>query len=295
MKTAGLFETNFPGLNILTRGKVRDIYEAGDDQLLIVTTDRISAFDVVMPDPVPGKGEILTLMSAFWFDKTRHIIANHLLSVDFEDYPRQFRPYGQQLQGRSMLVARAESLPVECVVRGYLSGSGWRDYLNQGSVSGIKLPPGLKESAKLPEPIFSPSSKAPPGQHDTAMTIAQVEDIIGQTLTKRLRDTSLAIYQLAAEYALHKGIIIADCKFEFGLRNGELILIDELLTPDSSRFWPQDKYEAGRTQQSYDKQFLRDYLIGIKWNQVPPAPRLPKEIIEKTRLRYEEALSLLLS
>ncbi len=295
MLTEGIIETNFPGLSVITRGKVRDIYDAGADKLLIVATDRISAFDVVMPDPIPGKGNILTSMSAFWFKKTSGIIGNHLLSVDCENYPEQFLPYRQELRGRSMLVERAKPLPVECVVRGYLSGSGWKDYLHSGSVSGIKLPSGLKESDKLAEPIFTPSSKAPPGQHDAPISIACVEGMLGHALTERLKSASLAIYNLAAEFALQRGIIIADCKFEFGLCKGELILIDELLTPDSSRFWPLDKYEAGRAQQSYDKQFLRDYLISINWNQAPPAPRLPEEIIKKTRLRYEEALCLLIS
>lgn len=293
MDKRGIFQTDLPGLNIVARGKVRDIYEAGEDCLLIVATDRISAFDVVMPDPIPGKGMILTKMSAFWFEKTRDIIGNHLVSTDPESYPAQCLPYREVLRGRSMLVKRATPVLVECVVRGYLSGSGWKDYLAHGCVSGIRLPAGLRESARLPEHLFTPSSKAPPGEHDTAMSLAEVENVLGAALSARLKETSLAIYRRAAEYALDKGIIIADCKFEFGILAGELILIDELLTPDSSRFWPRSEYEEGRSQRSFDKQFLRDYLLGIKWNQAPPAPGLPEEIIEKTRARYAEALRLL--
>ncbi|MDI6726333.1 MAG: phosphoribosylaminoimidazolesuccinocarboxamide synthase, partial [Smithellaceae bacterium] len=283
MDQGGIFQTDLPGLNIVARGKVRDIYEAGEECLLIVATDRISAFDVVMPDSIPGKGMILTKMSAFWFARTRDIIGNHLISTDPASYPERCLPYREVLRGRSMLVKRAKPVMVECVVRGYLTGSGWKDYLKHGSVSGIPLPAGLKESARLPEPLFTPSSKAPPGEHDTAMSVAEVEQALGADLTARLKETSLAIYCRAAEYALDKGIIIADCKFEFGILAGELILIDELLTPDSARFWPRSEYEEGRSQRSFDKQFLRDYLLGVKWNQTPPAPGLPEEIIQKTR------------
>ncbi|MDZ4165193.1 MAG: phosphoribosylaminoimidazolesuccinocarboxamide synthase, partial [Smithellaceae bacterium] len=217
------------------------------------------------------------------------------VSTDPESYPGQCLPYREVLRGRSMLVKRAKPVMVECVVRGYLSGSGWKDYLAQGCVSGIRLPAGLRESARLPEPLFTPSSKAPPGEHDAAISIREVENLLGRDLATQLEKTSLAIYRRAAEFALDKGIIIADCKFEFGLLGEELILIDELLTPDSARFWPRDEYEEGRSQRSFDKQFLRDYLLGVKWNQTPPAPGLPEEIIEKTRARYEEALRLLTS
>ena len=289
-----IMETNFSSLKLVGKGKVRDIYTV-DDYLLIVATDRISAFDVVMPNPIPGKGKILTQMSAFWFKKMSDIIANHLISTDSASYPDICAPYREALQGRSMLVRKAKPLPVECIVRGYISGSGWKDYLRDGTVSGIRLPAGLKESSRLPEPIFTPSTKAPEGEHDLAISKEETENIIGKDLTQSLMDKSLAIYQRAAAIAEHSGIIIADTKMEFGIYDGELMLIDELLTPDSSRFWPQDAYEAGRAQDSFDKQFLRDYLLSLNWNQKPPAPELPASIIEKTAGKYREALEKIVS
>lgn len=287
--TAPLISTSMPSLSLIGRGKVRDIY-ALDSQLLIVATDRISAFDVIMPNPIPGKGRILTRMSAFWFRKMEDIIGNHIISINPDDYPEACRPYRDILTGRSMLVKKAQPLPVECIVRGYLSGSGWNDYLNDGAVSGIRLPAGLKESSRLPEPIFTPSTKAPEGEHDMAITTAETENLIGRELTAKIITTSIAVYNRAAALALTRGIIIADTKMEFGIFDGDLIIIDELLTPDSSRFWPQDAYEEGRGQSSFDKQFLRDYLLSLAWDQRPPAPNLPDDIIRKTAEKYEEAL-----
>jgi phosphoribosylaminoimidazole-succinocarboxamide synthase len=290
----GMIDTDFPQLKRFSRGKVRDNYDLGDC-LLIVTTDRISAFDVIMPNPIPEKGCVLTRLSAFWFKKMEGIIRNHMISMDPDDYPESCRPYRDQLQGRSMLVKKAKTLPVECMVRGYLSGSGWKDYCKDRTVSGIRLPEGLKESSKLPEPIFTPSTKAQEGDHDLPISKADVEKLIGRELTDRIMDISLKVYSAAASMAEKKGIIIADTKMEFGqLEDGELILIDELLTPDSSRFWPQDDYEEGCAQKSFDKQFLRDYLLSIKWDQRPPAPELPEEIIIKTKQKYEEALNRLI-
>jgi phosphoribosylaminoimidazole-succinocarboxamide synthase len=287
--TAPLISTSMPSLSLIGRGKVRDIY-ALDSQLLIVATDRISAFDVIMPNPIPGKGRILTRMSAFWFRKMEDIIGNHIISINPDDYPEACRPYRDILTGRSMLVKKAQPLPVECIVRGYLSGSGWNDYLNDGAVSGIRLPAGLKESSRMPEPIFTPSTKAPEGEHDMAITTAETENLIGRELTAKIITTSIAVYNRAAALALTRGIIIADTKMEFGIFDGDLIIIDELLTPDSSRFWPQDAYEEGRGQSSFDKQFLRDYLLSLAWDQRPPAPNLPDDIIRKTAEKYEEAL-----
>lgn len=287
--TAPLISTSMPSLSLIGRGKVRDIY-ALDSQLLIVATDRISAFDVIMPNPIPGKGRILTRMSAFWFRKMEDIIGNHIISINPDDYPEACRPYRDILTGRSMLVKKAQPLPVECIVRGYLSGSGWNDYLNDGAVSGMRLPAGLKESSRLPEPIFTPSTKAPEGEHDMAITTAETENLIGRELTAKIIATSIAVYNRAAALALTRGIIIADTKMEFGIFDGDLIIIDELLTPDSSRFWPQDAYEEGRGQSSFDKQFLRDYLLSLAWDQRPPAPNLPDDIIRKTAEKYEEAL-----
>ena len=289
--TTSIQQTNFPQLKFINRGKVRDLY-AVKDYLLIVATDRISAFDVIMPNPIPGKGVILNRMSAFWFQQMENIIGNHVVSTNVAAFPAKCAPYREALEGRSMLVKKASPLPVECIVRGYLSGSGWKDYLNSQSISGIKLPPGLKESSRLPQTIFTPTTKAPEGKHDTAITRGKMEDIIGIELTAKIINISLAIYERAASIAKNAGIIIADTKMEFGLIGKELILIDELLTPDSSRFWPSDDYKEGRAQKSFDKQFLRDYLLSIKWNQKPPAPELPPEIIEKTRTKYEEALKL---
>ena len=287
-------KTDFKDLNLVGRGKVRDIYSV-KDYLLIVTTDRISAFDVIMSDPVPDKGVILNKMSAFWFGKMKDIIDNHIVSINPAEYPAECAPYRKDLEGRSMLVKKATPLPVECVVRGYLSGSGWKDYQKNKTVSGIKLPGGLKESSKLPEPVFTPSTKAPEGEHDTPINRREMEDLIGAELADRVIKISLTVYERAAAIALKAGIIIADTKMEFGLIDKELILIDELLTPDSSRFWPADDYQEGRAQKSFDKQFLRDYLLSINWNQKPPAPKLPEEIIENTRKKYEEALRRLVA
>jgi len=289
-----LMKTNFPTLKLAGTGKVRDIYSV-DPHLLIVTTDRISAFDVIMPNPIPGKGTMLTRMSAFWFDKMSDIVVNHLISTDPSDFPAECASYRESLRGRSMLVRKAKPLPVECIVRGYLSGSGWKDYLRDQTVSGIRLPSGLKESSRLPEPVFTPSTKAPEGEHDMAISRQEVENLIGRDLTQKLVEKSLAIYQRASTIAEQSGIIIADTKMEFGLYEGELMLIDELLTPDSSRFWPLDAYEAGRSQSSFDKQYLRDYLLSIEWNQKPPAPELPHHIIEKTAEKYREAMERLTS
>jgi phosphoribosylaminoimidazole-succinocarboxamide synthase len=288
----GLQKTDFANLNLISRGKVRDIYTVADS-LLIVVTDRISAFDVIMSDPIPGKGIILNRMSAFWFDKMKDIIDNHLISINPEDFPAECAPYRDSLSGRSMLVKKAKPLPVECIVRGYLSGSGWQSYQKGKTVSGIKLPDGLLESSKLPHPIFTPTTKAPEGEHDAAITKKDMENIIGTELTNKIIKISLDIYERAAGIAQEAGIIIADTKLEFGMLGKELILIDEILTPDSSRFWPKGEYQEGRAQKSYDKQFLRDYLLSIKWNQKPPAPKLPPDIIENTRKKYEEALKLL--
>jgi phosphoribosylaminoimidazole-succinocarboxamide synthase len=285
-------KTEFKNLNLIGRGKVRDIYSV-KNYLLIVTTDRISAFDVIMPNPVPGKGIILNRLSAFWFEKMKDIIGNHIVSVNPAEYPEECAPYRKDLEGRSMLVKKATPLPVECIVRGYLSGSGWKDYQHNKTISGIKLPDGLKESSKLPEPIFTPTTKAPEGDHDSPINRKEMEDIIGAEITDKVIKISMTVYQRAAEIALKAGIIIADTKMEFGLIGKELILIDELLTPDSSRFWPADDYQEGRAQKSFDKQFLRDYLLSIKWNQNPPAPELPPEIIENTKKIYEEALKRL--
>lgn len=292
MDTSGIMKTDFPGLTLVSRGKVRDIYDVGS-HLLIVATDRISAFDVIMPDPVPGKGEVLTRMSAFWFRKMEDIIPNHLVSTDPEEYPPSCAPYKNTLRGRSMLVKKAKPLPVECVVRGYLSGSAWADYSQGKAVSGITLPPGLKESSPLPAPIFTPSTKAPEGEHDLPISRQEMEEMIGKELAAKVIEVSCAIYERAAAFASQRGIIIADTKMEFGLSEGSLMLIDELLTPDSSRFWPKADYQEGRPQQSFDKQFLRDYLLSIRWEKKPPAPSLPEEIIAKTSQKYREALRLI--
>ena len=292
MSNPGIMKTDFQGMTVASTGKVRDIY-AFDSQLLIVATDRISAFDFIMPNPVPGKGEVLTRMSAFWFGKMADIIPNHVVSTNPDEYPAVCAPYRDLLRGRSMLVKRAKPLPVECVVRGYLSGSGWKDYSQGKPVSGIALPAGLKESSRLPETLFTPSTKAADGEHDLPIGRGEMENLIGSELTEQVIRASLSIYERAVAIADRAGIIIADTKMEFGLLDGKLILIDELLTPDSSRFWPKDDYKAGRPQKSFDKQFLRDYLLSIGWNQKPPAPELPAEIVAKTGEKYREALNRL--
>lgn len=284
-----LYDTVFPGLNLLRQGKVRDIYDLGD-ALLMVATDRISAFDVVMPSPIPGKGGILTRMSRFWFEMMEGLIPNHLITSDVDQFPEACHPYVNIIKDRSMLVRKAEPLSVECIVRGYLSGSGWKSYLESGRLCGMRLPEGLEESDRLPEPLFTPSTKADIGAHDENISFEQVEDMVGRDLAARLRDVSMAIYERAVEFAEPRGIIIADTKFEFGLIDGELALIDEILTPDSSRFWPKDTYRPGGPQKSFDKQYVRDYLLSLDWNQRPPAPELPPEVVENTRKKYEEAL-----
>ena len=280
--------TEFQSLTLRGRGKVRDVYDLGD-RLLIVATDRISAFDVVMPNPIPDKGRILTQLSHFWFDLTRDVVPNHILSTDVGDYPKECQPYQEILKTRSMLVVKTEVLPVECVVRGYLSGSGWEEYRKTGEVCGIKLPEGLLESSKLEEPIFTPATKAEMGLHDENIPFEKVEKTIGKDLALRVKSISLAIYKKARDFAEQRGILIADTKMEFGVKAGKLILIDELLTPDSSRFWPKDEYRPGGPQKSFDKQFLRDYLLSIRWDKSPPAPQLPEEIVKKTREKYLEA------
>ncbi len=280
--------TEFKTLTLKGRGKVRDIYDLGD-RLLIVATDRISAFDVVMPNPIPDKGRILTQLSRFWFDLTKGIVSNHLISTEVEAYPKDCEPYKDVLRGRSMLVEKTDVLPVECVVRGYLSGSGWEEYKKTGEVCGIRLPKGLSESSKLEEPIFTPATKAEMGLHDENISFEKMEKVVGKEMAQRLKTLSIAIYRQAREVAEMKGIIIADTKMEFGIKDQKLILIDELLTPDSSRFWPKDEYRSGGPQKSFDKQFLRDYLLSIRWDKNPPAPQLPEEIVQKTREKYLEA------
>ncbi len=280
--------TELKSLKLKGRGKVRDIYDLGD-RLLIVATDRISAFDVVMPNPIPDKGRVLTQLSKFWFDLTKEIVPNHVISTEVDDFPKECQPYQGILRGRSMLVTKTDPLPVECVVRGYLSGSGWEEYKKTGEVCGIPLPRGLLESAKLEEPIFTPATKAEMGLHDENITLEKMEKIVGRERAKRLKSFSLTIYKKARDFAEQRGILIADTKMEFGIKDGKLLLIDELLTPDSSRFWPKDDYRPGGSQKSFDKQFLRDYLLSLKWDKSPPAPELPKEIIQKTREKYLEA------
>lgn len=287
-----VFETDFPKLNLLKRGKVRDMYDLGET-LLMVATDRISAFDVIMPDPVPQKGKILTQISLFWFDAMKPVVSNHIISSNVDDYPKICKPYSDMLRGRSILVKKAKPLPIECVVRGYISGSGWKSYQESGSVCGIKLPDGLQESEKLPESIFTPSTKEDVGLHDVNINFEETVKIIGRSLAEKVKELSLSIYKKGAELADKKGIIIADTKFEFGVFENNIILIDELLTPDSSRFWPKESYSPGRSQKSYDKQYLRDYLVSINWNKLPPAPSLPKEVIKNTREKYLDALKLI--
>ncbi|MGA2775529.1 MAG: phosphoribosylaminoimidazolesuccinocarboxamide synthase [Candidatus Omnitrophota bacterium] len=279
-----LLATDYKDLKLFRRGKVRDIYDLGD-KFLIVSTDRISCFDVVLPDGIPHKGEVLTGLSLFWFDFLKGVVPHHLISSDMNKYPEEVKKHKKELRGRSMLVSKTKPLPVECVVRGYLSGSGWKEYKEKESVCGIKLPEGLKESDKLPSIIFTPSTKEDKG-HDINVDQKYVEMQIGKELSDKISYLSIKIYSLASEYALKKGIIIADTKFEFGIYNSELILIDEVLTPDSSRFWPKEHYRPGHAQPSFDKQFVRDYLETLDWDKNPPAPKLPEDIIRKTSEKY---------
>ncbi|MEN6473056.1 MAG: phosphoribosylaminoimidazolesuccinocarboxamide synthase [Syntrophaceae bacterium] len=276
------------GTKKLSSGKVREIFDVDAEHLLMVTTDRISAFDVILPDPIPDKGKVLNQISIFWFEKTRSIVPNHIVVVQAENYPAPFTD-DKRLEGRSMLVKKAKPLTVECVVRGYITGSGWKEYQQKGSICGIDLPAGLKESEKLPEPIFTPTTKAEIGLHDEAIDFATVISMLGPSMAEQVRDLALKIYAMASDYALKKGIIIADTKFEFGLIGDAVILIDEVLTPDSSRFWPVDRYVPGKAQPSFDKQFVRDYLETLTWNKTAPGPNLPEHIISKTREKYIEA------
>ncbi len=296
--TTPLLRSNLPGIPLVNRGKVRDVYAIDDQRLLFVASDRLSAFDVVMPNGIPDKGRILTQISLFWFQRLRDMIRSfvvrtHLISANAGVYPNQLKPFHDQLDGRSMLVRKLKIVPIECIVRGYLSGSGWKDYQQTGTICGIKLPEGLRESDKLPEPIFTPSTKAESG-HDINISPAQAATIVGERLAGQLADYSLALYKAAADYARMRGIIIADTKFEFGLdEGGNLVLADEVLTPDSSRFWDVETYQPGRPQDSFDKQFVRDYLETLDWNKEPPGPELPEEVVLKTREKYLEAYSRL--
>ncbi len=282
-------QTEIPGLKLHARGKVRDIYRLPEeDRLLFVATDRISAFDYILASGIPHKGRVLTQLSLFWFDFLKDIVANHLIAADFAQYPDSLRPYEDQVHGRSMIVQRAEMFPVECVVRGYISGSGWKDYKTTGAVCGIKLPAGLRESDQLPEPLFTPAAKATSG-HDENISFDDVVARVGAPNAEKLRDLSLRLYKKASEHARSKGIILADSKFEFGVTARGIVLADEVFTPDSSRFWPADSYAPGGPQLSFDKQFVRDYLESIRWNKQPPAPALPEDVAEKTSQKYQEA------
>jgi phosphoribosylaminoimidazole-succinocarboxamide synthase len=287
---SGMMSVDLPGLRKIRSGKVREVFDLGET-LLIVATDRISAFDCILPEPIPGKGEVLTQLSAFWFRKF-HQIPNHFITADSQEFPKSLQPYAKSLRGRSMLVRKSIPLPIECVVRGYLAGSGWNEYRESGTVCGINLPAGLKKAARLPEPIFTPATKAETG-HDENISWTRCCEILGPENATTLRDRSLAIYNQGSSHAASRGIIIADTKFEFGLHNNEILLIDECLTPDSSRFWPADSYEIGASPFSFDKQFVRDYLETLEWDKTPPAPILPPEIIEKTARKYQEAFTRL--
>jgi phosphoribosylaminoimidazole-succinocarboxamide synthase len=288
---APIFETALPGVERCARGKVRDVYSAGE-YLVIVASDRLSAFDYVLPTPIPDKGRVLTALTLFWLEQLRDVVPNHFVSADVADYPPAFHPYRDQLEGRSMLVHRAKMIEVECVARGYVSGSGWKDYRREGRICGIQLPAGLIESSPLPEPIFTPASKAQSG-HDENISFETVARQIGEPLAAQLRELTLAIYKRATQYAGTRGIVIADTKFEFGFVGDRLVLADEVLTPDSSRFWPRASYQPGGPQPSFDKQYVRDYLESIHWDKRPPAPALPPEVIEQTSDKYREAYRVL--
>ncbi|MFP4477305.1 MAG: phosphoribosylaminoimidazolesuccinocarboxamide synthase [Desulfatibacillaceae bacterium] len=291
--TKAVYQTDFPDLKLAQRGKVRDMYDL-DDAFLMVASDRLSAFDVVMTEPVPDKGKVLTRISLFWFEVFQSLVDNHVITADVSQYPQSCAPYAETLRDRSILVKKVRPLPVECVVRGYISGSGWKSYRKDGTVCGIRLPDGLKESEKLPEPLFTPSTKAEQGMHDENISYEAAAKILGDEVAAKVRDLSLEIYKRGAEIADKKGIIIADTKFEFGeMADGRLILIDEVLTPDSSRFWPKDKYAPGKGQESFDKQFVRDYLEKLDWDKTPPPPALPDDVIAGTRDRYVQALTQL--
>ena len=287
-----VLETSFPTLSLLRRGKVRDVYAVDPETLLIVATDRISAFDVVLPNAIPEKGRVLTALTLFWFDLTRDIVVNHLITADVARYPAPLRQYTGDLEGRSMLVRWAQVIPFECVARGYLAGSGWKEYQKTGAVCGSPLPPGLRESEKLPHPIFTPATKAETG-HDQNVSEAEMASAVGAELTARLKQLTLAVYTRAADYAATRGIIIADTKFEFGRMGDEILLVDEVLTPDSSRFWPASEYAPGSSPPSFDKQYVRDYLETLPWNKQPPAPPLPSEVVRRTTEKYLEAYRLL--
>jgi len=288
MANSIVLKTDFSDLKLVNRGKVRDLYDLGNS-LLMVSSDRISAFDVILPNGIPTKGAVLSKMSEFWFSRMTDIVPHHIISTDVNAFPSGCRKYADILAGRSMLVKKAKPLPIECIVRGYISGSGWKDYQKTGAICGIALPPGLRESDVLPEPIFTPSTKAEVGVHDENISFAKTCDALGKQTAEKVRDLAIRIYNKAKAIAEQKGIIIADTKMEFGMLDGEIILIDELLTPDSSRFWPKDSYAPGRAQMSYDKQFVRDYLLSLNWDQKPPAPLLPEDIIQKTSDKYREA------
>jgi phosphoribosylaminoimidazole-succinocarboxamide synthase len=287
-----LIATEFEDLQLFARGKVRDLYAVGD-LLLMVATDRISAFDYVLATGIPGKGRVLTQISLFWFEYLSILVPNHLVTAEVEKYPAQLRPYEEELRDRSMLVNRARMFPAECVVRGYLSGSGWKDYKQTGQISGIALPPGMRESERLPEPIFTPATKSMSGEHDENISFDQMVARVGGNHAEELRRLSLAIYAKASAHALERGLILADTKFEFGLTAKGIVLADEVLTPDSSRFWPNEGYRPGAAQPSFDKQFVRDYLEAVGWNKQPPAPELPENVVRKTQEKYEQALHLL--
>lgn len=292
MKEKVILQTNFPKLKFLKQGKVRDIYDL-DEYYLIISTDRLSAFDVIMAQGIPYKGKVLTKISEFWFNYSKDIIKNHLVTTDVNKFPKECLEYADDLEGRSMLVKKAEVVPIESVVRGYITGSGWNDYKKTGEICGIKLPAGMVESEKFPEPIFTPATKAEIGLHDENISEEIAKQLVGKETIDFIKQKTIKIYKNAVKYALGKGIIIADTKMEFGKVGNEIILIDELLTPDSSRFWPLDKYEKGKSQESFDKQFVRDYLVSIKFNKQPPPPLLPDEIIERTSQKYLEALEML--